>query len=226
MSPRYQKWSPAEDQHLRDHWQRADLTIAQIAAVIDRSADGAKTRGHVHLKLGDRPSTNEWTDDVFQEVLRLYALGMGPSEIAAKYGWIRNKVIGKLARAGAVRPKKEDAKTPPKPAPKPAAPVIKLINNDRSYVRAEALPPRVEFNARAFVPIPGQDPVGLMDLAPSHCKWPVGLDTDGVHTFCGRQRAGDKPYCSDHARVATQAPKPGAPKNANEMMRALRRWAA
>jgi len=53
-------------------------------------------------------------------------------------------------------------------------------------------------------------------------KMGEGADT----LFCGRRKDGDRPYCTECARVAFKPFAAKEPKNANQLAMALRRYAA
>ncbi|NEX95215.1 GcrA family cell cycle regulator, partial [Caulobacter sp. 17J65-9] len=84
------------------------------------------------------------------------------------------------------------------PAPRPAAP---------------APAPFVELSGTATV----------LTLGAHMCKWPIGDPSSNEFSFCGR-RAGESPYCVEHARVAYQPAQKGKKGGANELARALRRY--
>lgn len=77
---------------------------------------------------------------------------------------------------------------------------------------------------REFAPLAGAEPVSLMLLRPRSCRWPVGMDGDGIATFCGCDREGEAPYCEPHRKASRQPLKPGSPKTGNELARSLRRY--
>lgn len=51
-------------------------------------------------------------------------------------------------------------------------------------------------------PIPVPIQIGVADLLPRMCRWPVGDPMRDDFTFCGRARLMGKPYCPDHVRIA------------------------
>ena len=73
---------------------------------------------------------------------------------------------------------------------------------------APALPveePAPVLREDAFRPLPGADPIGLMDLRDTTCRWPVG---EVPWRFCGCRCEAEKAYCEAHARMATRKPYP------------------
>lgn len=220
MTRDYQPWTPEEDQHLRDHWQRPDLTTAQIGEMIGRRPHAVNSRVRKQLKLGNRPAFDPW-GPLFDEVAKLYAAGAGPSELAKRFGMTRNQVVGKLWRHGLLREPALPAPKPPKAvrAPKLAGPAKPKGVMVLAVVGGRAQPNPVELRAasakanaearerpaddvlmraRAFCPLPGFESV---PFGSKGCKWPVGGEGADM-LCCGRERDGAKPYCATHDRAS------------------------
>lgn len=193
-----------------------------------------------------------WTDERVETLKRLHKEGLSASEMAKTLGGItRNAAIGKCVRLGlgsigggkASAPAKSKAQhgtLRPKPAPRPAkqpmpkgvmvlppmkggstteaAAAARLANMEARENPAE----NVVLMSRSFTPLPGCAPVAFGEKG---CKWPVS-GAGASMLQCGAQRDGEKPYCVSHSAAAHQKPKPGAPKNGNELARSLRRWVA
>lgn len=189
-----------------------------------------------------------WTPERVETLKRLWGEGLSAAQISRQIpGTTRNSVIAKVYRlrnAGADLSERAAPAAPsvgrvaPKPvaAPKPAAPPL-LIRTPSAVVPAPSAAIPSEINELSGSGQSAQScPIwdgAVKSAAPTQsvpfgspgCKWPIsgeGADT----RQCGAQRDGDRSYCATHAEVAYQKPKPGQPKNGNEMMRALRRWAA
>ncbi len=64
---------------------------------------------------------------------------------------------------------------------------------------APAVSPEVE------VVVPMSEPVTIVDLLESMCRWPIGDPTQPDFRFCGaRKMPGEGPYCRCHAAIAYQ----------------------
>jgi GcrA cell cycle regulator len=157
-----------------------------------------------------------WTPERIDLLRGLLAGGATASQAGKALGATRNAIIGKAHRMGfamrsqntggfreraPVKAARPPRNTPPKPRSGPT--------------RAPRVTPG-EMRTIALI----CEPVGLLDLLPTSCRWPVA--EDGGHLFCGARMAGDGPYCDGHARIAFRTPA----TTANELVRSLRRYAA
>jgi GcrA cell cycle regulator len=166
-----------------------------------------------------------WTDERIDLLQKLWLQGMSASRIARELadGLTRNAVIGKVYRLGLSGRVKEPAaggvQPLPKPAPRaPAArqaaqrPQTRVAHGNSAFVRgnaalaiqpvAYAAPAPV---AREEVVVPIVEPVTILDLRDSMCRWPLGDPTQAEFRFCGaRKTPGDGPYCRCHAAIAYQ----------------------
>ena len=109
----------------------------------------------------------------------------------------KNAVIGKAYRAGIVigngkRPKRVQmgrvaAFKPAKPAKPPTVP-------------AQIAQP-LEATPKAATPAPDDlsRSVGLLDLTPFHCRWPLG---ESPFRFCGEAAIAGRSYCQTHHQIA------------------------
>jgi hypothetical protein len=86
-----------------------------------------------------------------------------------------------------------------RPAPaQRAAPRLAIAGNGQVFDKSQCGPPRdvPDLSGPAWKPLPGVEPVSLLDLQPIHCKWP--LDGFVEPHCCGAGRAGSGPYCDAH----------------------------
>jgi GcrA cell cycle regulator len=171
-----------------------------------------------------------WTDERIDELRKLWADGLTASQIASSLGGIsRNAVIGKIHRLGLsgrikatsqqVRAKKRrvaaerPAYATPSPAPRRSFAVAAgntalkavVVEEDAApLARPEAVPAPAPRPAAVIVPL--REPVGLMELKPSHCRWPIGHPGDPDFRFCGLKSPTGQPYCAGHAAKAYASP--------------------
>lgn len=169
-----------------------------------------------------------WTPAKNEECLKLWRDGLSGREIALRIGAkSRSAVLGKIHRAKQAerptpaRPKMERAPKPPKPprapravaAPKPRRLSLRVVGNGAIVIGSVAQAPRATISATAFDPLPGVQPVALLDTQPHHCRWPIdlpGLD----HHVCGATAFGT--YCAVHTKAA--APRDGTKENVDRKL--------
>jgi GcrA cell cycle regulator len=149
-----------------------------------------------------------WTDNNNDRLKTLYAAGMSCSQIASELGngFSRNAVIGrihrmKLERRGANGNYNGSGRGPAlrtAEAVKPRA-RITLVNSNSNARRVTVAPEPVELKplrCAEVVPLG----VSLIDLEPSHCRWPYG---DREITNCGHPKLEDRSYCGAHKALAS-----------------------
>ena len=170
---------------------------------------------------GVEASQMGWTDERVELLKKLWLDGLSASQISKQLGGVtRNAVIGKVHRLGLsgraapsqpARPAFK-APRPPRPAPTPAP---------RRIEGAVAAPVQAAPQPVYYPEEPGSATV--LTLGAHMCKWPIGDPATDGFTFCGR-RAGDGPYCVEHARVAYQPQQQRKRATASELARSLRRY--
>jgi GcrA cell cycle regulator len=156
--------------------------------------------------------TNGWTDDRVTLLKKLWTDGLSASQIAKQLGGVtRNAVIGKVHRLGLAgraapsRPIKRVLAAPVRPKP-----VLVATATPRPAVATGPAPaaPHAPVAAKpARVPAPPReqgDVIGVLELGPHMCKWPIGDPGDPHFGFCGAQVAPGLPYCTEHAAIAYQ----------------------
>jgi GcrA cell cycle regulator len=129
-----------------------------------------------------------WTDAQVALLKELWLAGFTGGEIGRRLGISRSAAMGKLRREGMLRQDR----------PKPAQNLLKTGQPGSN-------PPNKWFPAPPSPPPPPPDPpigkFGLLDLRHGHCRWPGPQDRP-PWTFCGRPRAGESSYCSEHHAMA------------------------
>lgn len=188
-----------------------------------------------------------WNAERVEQLKKLAKDGYSASQIAKQLKLVsRSAVIGKLHRLGlnargeaatpgtrVARGEKIATPGPPKAPPVPRAPgqSAGLNFQTRKFKVMGGNTVMPEPTPRApleVVPQVDEGP-GLatpLTLGPHMCKWPIGDPLREGFTHCGRRQVDDGPYCLDHARRAYQPLKKNAPRNGNELARALRRYVA
>jgi GcrA cell cycle regulator len=173
-----------------------------------------------------------WTDERIDLLQKLWLQGLSASRIAKELsnGLTRNAVIGKVYRLGLSGRTKVAAEPSPVPRPaqrstlrasnpRPKGPMIQnagtfVQGNAGSFVRGNTAlamqPLALEARAPAAAPdvdvvVPITEPVTIVDLLESMCRWPLGDPTHMDFRFCGaRKMPGEGPYCRCHAAIAYQ----------------------
>lgn len=116
-------------------------------------------------------------------------------------GGITSKVKAKRARMSRKLQPKADAPR------KPKASGLAAINIAvRTEHRADA--PGISISrAAAFDPIPDVEPVDLVDLTSTTCRWPVSGLMGRESIFCGAECEIERSYCTSHRLLAYQSPR-------------------
>jgi len=133
----------------------------------------------------------------------LWSRGYSASSCAETIGGrTRNAVIGMVHRLGLPKRKTKVGGRVYGPAksrkPKPR-PVVKAARVALPVVVYAPLP-----RTAAWEPLPGTQPVGLMDLGASMCRWPVTVDRPWL--FCGVGNS-DGIYCATHKAMSVMGVK-------------------
>lgn len=150
----------------------------------------------------------QWNDEREALLRKLWDEGFTASQCAAQLGGgvTRNAVIGKINHLGLVGRKIGISISSRKEL---------LDDRRRQTVKAQIIP-KVKadppMQPRPFVPreipkdIPAPDPglqVTILELQPTHCRWPIGDPHDENFRFCGGHAPSeDGPYCAFHHRLA------------------------
>lgn len=59
--------------------------------------------------------------------------------------------------------------------------------------------------AAAWDPLPGVEPVRLVDCTSRHCRWPIELDDRDDFHICGAPTLPGRVYCASHHHLATRS---------------------
>jgi GcrA cell cycle regulator len=155
-----------------------------------------------------------WTNERIELLQKLWLEGNSASRIAGELGAgvTRNAVIGKVFRLGlsgrvkAVAghvPASSHQKAPRRAAHSHSSAHASIGNTALALqpLLIEALLPKTV----ADVVVPICEPVTIMDLRESMCRWPMGDPTQSEFRYCGAKKLpGQGPYCSCHAGIAYQ----------------------
>ncbi|HET6375478.1 MAG TPA: GcrA family cell cycle regulator [Methylocella sp.] len=157
-----------------------------------------------------------WTEERIELLQKLWLEGWSASRISAELGGgiTRNAVIGKVYRLGlSGRAKAVSGNVPAaQPAQKisrrsahAATEVASIAGNTALALRPimmEAPAPQAEKE----IVVPITEPVTIMELRESMCRWPIGDPAQPEFRFCGAKKLpGHGPYCACHSAVAYQS---------------------
>ena len=122
-----------------------------------------------------------WTDERIAILKQKWCEGWSASQVANHLGVTRNAAMGKLSQLGLVgfkpKPESRGPKELKKRSPKPRQ--VMVVEEKEMVVGG----------------------ISLYDLTSTTCRWPVG---NPDIRFCGATCDAEKPYCDDHAQLATR----------------------
>lgn len=163
-----------------------------------------------------------WTNERIELLQKLWLEGWSASRIAAELadGITRNAVIGKVFRLG-LSGRQSNAAGSFHAAGNSS--VVDCQNKQARRTERQAAQPQfagntalvmhpleieVEAPQRAVeVVVPISEPVTIMDLRESMCRWPIGDPAQPDFRYCGAKKIpGPSPYCACHSAIAFQSP--------------------
>lgn len=140
-----------------------------------------------------------WTDEVVEELKRMWDKGMTTGQIAKALNVTKNSIIGKVHRLClTARPspiKKSPNKTEKKPISVAKAPV-KSTKMQPKLVEESS--PEID-KTETFVE---ETNIPLVKLDNHTCRWPLGDPRDDDFCFCGKRIKTGQTYCDEHAAIA------------------------
>jgi GcrA cell cycle regulator len=158
-----------------------------------------------------------WTNDRIELLQKLWLEGWSASRIAAElaHGITRNAVIGKVYRlglsgrakagSGSVVTSPSHQKGPQRSVQRPAN-SPRVIGNTALAMHPLVIEAPLPQRARDVV-VPISEPVTILELRESMCRWPIGDPAQSDFRFCGAKKLpGNGPYCACHSRIAYQSP--------------------
>lgn len=188
--------------------------------------------GKVYLLSG------KWTPERDALLKSIVESGAPFAEAARQLGCSKNAALGRAHRLGFKQPSgagernnrlasrayKSGVAMEPRAKPKPAKPKLIVCGNNTVLEKPEGHAPKTpeSFNPKAWEPLPGTEPVTIMGLRSSSCRWPVDLQGAAEQHYCNGL-AFDGRYCTTHAKLAArplpQKDRTEAQKRADESRR-------
>ena len=137
-----------------------------------------------------------WTDERVKELKKLWADGLGASEIAIKMGGVtKNAVIGKVNRL-----ELSDRKTPKKPETGgQKAQSVSKREKENTRQNGSASRANPTHRERTIQESQALKPSTRKDF--KTCQWPSGDYLKGDFELCGRP-VEQRSYCSDHLEAS------------------------
>lgn len=166
--------------------------------------------------------TNGWTDDRVALLKKLWTDGLSASQIAKQLGGVtRNAVIGKVHRLGLA-----GRAAPSRPIKRVTTPIVRVrpvlvttqpivdvapaaavaIKTPEALISPELLAAVAAAKAAKpkAKPVREGEIIGVLQLGPNMCKWPIGDPGDTDFGFCGGHCGSSAVYCEEHAAIAFQ----------------------
>ena len=154
-----------------------------------------------------------WTDERVELLRKLWNDGLSASQIAGELaeGITRNAVIGKVHRlglSGRAKPVSSSHRPRPPKVVRPAPTIrthIPAVRGNLAFSLAPRIEPAPQTRVYADVVVPLNEPVTIMELRESTCRWPLGDPAVPDFRYCGGDAPiGAGPYCRFHSRIAYQ----------------------
>ena len=152
-----------------------------------------------------------WNEAEIETVVKMWATGMRALLIGRMIGKSKNAVIGQAHRMNLPKRGKGSGAGRPRRVPIDK----RLLTPKERAARAREREARI---AAATPRPPPEQPtplmVGILDLKPTHCKFPIGDPKGAGFGFCGAGPYQASPYCEYHHVLAYQPVKPRARREA------------
>lgn len=147
---------------------------------------------------------SDWTEERIETLKKLWLDGWSCSQIAALLGKgaTRNSVIGKVHRLRLpVRRKRTEGKARIRVVRRPGkSGGGEYQRTVRARESSKKKQPPTALKTGPWQALLWSAPLGLLDLEPHHCRWPIG---EGPFLFCGERREEGSPYCPTHRALGT-----------------------
>ncbi len=157
-----------------------------------------------------------WNDERVESLRKMWMDGLSASQIAAELGngITRNAVIGKVHRLGLSGRVKAPSSAPSRPRiqqPRPARNPAQRRPSGGGGIQgntalAYSYRPQTAPAPKPVedVVVPMCDPVTIMDLRETMCRWPLGDPSTSEFRYCGGKSDVGVSYCAYHSRMAYQ----------------------
>lgn len=144
-----------------------------------------------------------WTDEMVEDLKKMWKKGLTTNEIAKNLGVSKNSIVGKVHRLNlTARPspikKKEENVVAPEVASE-AAKTEKIIAKSTSVlINSDSIRKNnISTNPSCLK---------LTELDNHSCRWPIGDPKDDNFCFCGKKVKSGQTYCEEHSALAYVKP--------------------
>lgn len=144
-----------------------------------------------------------WTDEVVEELRRMWDKGMTTGQIAKALNVTKNSIIGKVHRLCLTARPSPIKKMPAKDVnKKPVAAEKKTRSTPSSSKSVSNENNKTIDEAVSSANLPEELNIPLVKLDNHTCRWPLGDPRDDDFCFCGRRIKTGQTYCEEHAAIA------------------------
>lgn len=141
-----------------------------------------------------------WTDEMVEDLRRMWVEGLTAKEIATRLGVSKNSIVGKVHRLClTARPSPIKRKDVAEEVAAPAAEVAVAVEEITVVEEIDTAP------QKKAQPLAGTN-IKLVDLDSHTCRWPIGDPRDDDFCFCGKKVHTGQTYCDEHAVLAYVKP--------------------
>ncbi|MBR1374277.1 global cell cycle regulator GcrA-like protein [bacterium] len=143
-----------------------------------------------------------WTDEVVEELKKMWDRGMTTGQIAKALHVTKNSIIGKVHRLCLTARPSPIKKMPAKDQRKNTGATNK--NAIKPAKAGAKLEKKIEqtINETNINEVPEETNIPLVKLDNHTCRWPLGDPRDDDFCFCGKRVKTGQTYCEEHAGIA------------------------
>ena len=143
-----------------------------------------------------------WTDEVVEELRKMWDRGMTTGQIAKALNVTKNSIIGKVHRLCLTARPSPIKKTPAKDVRKSAPEKTSVKPVKEKKVSVANVVEQTHLPSPSVTEVPEETNIPLVKLDNHSCRWPLGDPKDDDFCFCGKRVKTGQTYCEEHASIA------------------------
>lgn len=143
-----------------------------------------------------------WTDEVVEELKKMWDRGMTTGQIAKALNVTKNSIIGKVHRLCLTARPSPIKKMPAGEKSKQTTTSSKNSRTSASTSQSTVKTQAVENVVSSSPTVAEETNIPLVKLDNHTCRWPLGDPRDDDFCFCGKRVKTGQTYCEEHAAVA------------------------